>query len=288
MKSVAALAAFALSVAVNAAPVNLNLGFLLPYALDDQPGVTTNSSTIKFNVVANDAAAEMAVQDFNSQSSLPEKGQFNIIRKNNWDPNFSTNWQIVDSGGYSAIAATKMVQQNNTVAVFGDYLDSTTSFSAEVLSYFQVPFCGATQKDPTLSDKSNFQYFIRMQNGYDYGNHMLTMLALWNVTKVSIIVGPDTYSSAYGDDISSTISSNTSITVLAKLMISPEMQMASDYSYPLGVLNTANSRRQLDRRFLLRRQRRRIDWSRFCVDGNQPPLCWRFGSPNQFVRFRRH
>ncbi|ORY53556.1 periplasmic binding protein-like I [Rhizoclosmatium globosum] len=184
----------------------------------------------------------MAVQDFNAKSTLPGGGQFNIIRKNNWDPTFATNWQIVDSGGYSAIAATKMVQQNNTVAVFGDYLDSTTSFSAEVLSYFQVPFCGATQLDPTLSDKSNFQYFVRMQNGYDYGDHMLTMLALWNVTKVSIIVGPDTYSSAYGDDISSTISSNSSITVLAKLMISPEMQAASDYSYPLGVLNGANSR----------------------------------------------
>ncbi|KAI8619562.1 periplasmic binding protein-like I [Chytriomyces sp. MP71] len=219
-----------------------NIGFLLPYALDDQPRVWTNSSTIKFNVVANDAAAEMAVADFNSSGLLPDGGAFNIIRKNNWDPNFATNWQIVDSGGYSAIAATKMVQQNNTVAVFGDYLDSTTSFSAEVLSYFQVPFCGATQIDPTLSDKSNFQYFVRMQNGYDYGDHMLAMLALWNVTKVSIIVGPDTYSSAYGDDISSTISGNSSITVLAKLMISPEMQAASDYSYPLGVLNSANSR----------------------------------------------
>ncbi|KAJ3228705.1 hypothetical protein HDU81_005982 [Chytriomyces hyalinus] len=184
----------------------------------------------------------MAVNDFNKEGSLKDGGKFNIIRKNNWDPNFATNWQIVDSGGYSAIAATKMVQQNNTVAVFGDYLDSTTSFSAEVLSYFQVPFCGATQIDPTLSDKSNFQYFLRMQNGYDHGVHMLNMLAQWNVTKVSIIVGPDTYSSAYGDDISSTISSNSSITVLAKLMISPEMQIASDYSYPLGVLNNANSR----------------------------------------------
>ncbi|KAJ3050330.1 hypothetical protein HDU99_008690, partial [Rhizoclosmatium hyalinum] len=245
MKSIVAFVALAAS-AVRAqsvtAGLNYNIGFLLPYSLDDQPGVTTNSSTIKFNVVANDAAAEMAVQDFNAKSTLPGGGQFNIIRKNNWDPTFATNWQIVDSGGYSAIAATKMVQQNNTVAVFGDYLDSTTSFSAEVLSYFQVPFCGATQKDPTLSDKSNFQYFVRMQNGYDYGDHMLTMLALWNVTKVSIIVGPDTYSSAYGDDISSTISSNSSITVLAKLMISPEMQAASDYSYPLGVLNGANSR----------------------------------------------
>ncbi|KAJ3067403.1 hypothetical protein HDU98_009371 [Podochytrium sp. JEL0797] len=243
MKVAVLTSAFALSVAH--AATNYNIGFLLPYALDDQPGVTTNSSTIKFNVVANDAAAEarhMAVQDFNAASSLPGGGQFNIVRKNNWDPNFATNWQIVDSGGYSAIAATKMVQQNNTVAVFGDYLDATTSFSAEVLSYFQVPFCGSTQQDPSLSDKSNYQYFIRTQNGYDYGDHMLTMLALWNVTKVSIIVGPDTHSSAYGDDISSTIASNTSITVLAKLMISPQMQITSDYSYPLGVLNNANSR----------------------------------------------
>ncbi|KAJ3142048.1 hypothetical protein HK100_003243 [Physocladia obscura] len=225
-----------------AAALNYNIGFLLPYALDDEPDGAINSSSIKFNVLANDAAAELAVQDFNYRSTLPGEGKFNIVRKNNWDPNFATNWEIVDSGGYSAIAATKIVQQNSTVAIFGDYLDSTTSFTAEVLSYFQVPFCGATQHDPSLSDKSNYQYFMRMVNGYDYGSHLLQMLAIWNVTKAAIIVGPDAYSSAYGDDISSTLSSNSAFNVQAKLMISPEMQAASDYSYPLSVLNNVDSR----------------------------------------------
>ncbi|KAI9328521.1 hypothetical protein BDR26DRAFT_873818 [Obelidium mucronatum] len=115
------------------------IAFLLPYSLNDvEPGQTPNTNHIAVNVIANDAAAELAVEDFNAAN--PDN-IFQIARKNIWDPEYSTNWSLIDSGGYSIIQTVNLTKTVNISAAFGDYLSSTTFFTAEILSYFAIPFC---------------------------------------------------------------------------------------------------------------------------------------------------
>ncbi|KAI9344213.1 periplasmic binding protein-like I [Zopfochytrium polystomum] len=220
---------------------NINIGFFLPYELKDSNSTTTDPTSISGNVIANDAAAELAVQDVNSNPNVLSNTNVNILRFNNWDPKFATQYTLVDSGGYSSVAAIKAVTLNNTAIAFGDYFSNTTSFTAEILSYYKVPFCGSTQDDPGLSDKSNFGSFFRTQPASAVGAYFVRLFSVWNVTRVSIIVGSDTFSSSYGDDISLAIST-TNISVISKLIITPEMQNARDYSYPLGVLDLSDTR----------------------------------------------
>ncbi|ORY40002.1 hypothetical protein BCR33DRAFT_740656 [Rhizoclosmatium globosum] len=207
-----------------------NIAFLFPYAINDPQ--------ISLDIRANDAAAELAVSDFNAQHPSVH---FNILRKNIWDPAYATNWTLVDSGGYAIIETVNLTRTYEVVAAFGDYLSSTTFFTAEMLSYFGIPMCGATQTDPSLKDMVNIPYFMRMQNGQDYGESLALLLTAWNVTRLSVVIASDTLSTAYGTDIL-TYLKTYNITVQAQVYLTPQMQASGDYSFPLESLQQSQSR----------------------------------------------
>ncbi|KAJ3310760.1 hypothetical protein HDU76_003301 [Blyttiomyces sp. JEL0837] len=244
LASLLALLASSTSAALAAKSASsINVGIVLPYALRAGASNSTTLQEISLNVQANDAAAELAVIDVNSDPTILPNTNVNIVRINNWDPRYTTDpaYQLIDSGGYSGIQVNAAVNANKTVVMFGDYFDNTTSFTAEVLSYLKVPICGATQTDPTLSDKANYPLFFRTNPAYQIGNHLSKLLTAWNVTRVSVIVATDSISSAYGDDISLSLSSSN-INVSTKVILTPEMQAQQDYSYSLGILSTWDSR----------------------------------------------
>ncbi|TPX77743.1 hypothetical protein CcCBS67573_g00968 [Chytriomyces confervae] len=51
------------------------------------------------------------------------------------------------------------------MAVFGGVSSDITQYTAELFSYYQIPYCGPMQGSPSLSDKNNYPYFIRPVQG---------------------------------------------------------------------------------------------------------------------------
>ncbi|KAJ3417411.1 hypothetical protein HDV05_004876 [Chytridiales sp. JEL 0842] len=222
-------------------PHAINLAFVLPYALDDTVNGQIVPNSVASNVIANDAAAELAVRDVNSDPSLLPTTNVNIIRVNNWEPAYAKNNSLIHSGGYSIIESSKIVNTSRIAGAFGDYFDRTTQFTGEVFSYFKIPFCGATQTSSIFSSKSNYPYFFRMQPGTAIGPHVLQLMLQWNITRVSILTASDDVNVAKANSIQQTLA-NSNITVISKMIITPDMQVSKDFSYPMSILQTTDVR----------------------------------------------
>jgi hypothetical protein len=158
MKITSALVSWAFLATINAqsivpsklaSGVSLNITILLPEALDDRADVKNKlirkDDSVYHNVLANRAAAKMAIQDINADSEVFPNTLINGMNVNNWDPRYPTNYTDIDSGGFSAIQAIRAVKDNGSkfllfkirlflakrcyylaIGVFGDYYDSTT------------------------------------------------------------------------------------------------------------------------------------------------------------------
>ncbi|KAJ1568555.1 hypothetical protein HK405_000641, partial [Cladochytrium tenue] len=90
----------------------LRIGFLLPYSLNDS--VAGTAGIVERDVRANDAAAELAVQDIRNGTDILANTTVEIVRVNNWDPAFSgpANYYLTDSSGYAEAAAIGLIQDN--------------------------------------------------------------------------------------------------------------------------------------------------------------------------------
>ncbi|KAJ3231649.1 Metabotropic GABA-B receptor subtype 3A, partial [Chytriomyces hyalinus] len=79
------------------------------------------------------------------------------------------------------------------MAVFGGVSSDITQYTAELFSYYQIPYCGPMQGSPSLSDKNNYPYFIRPVQGLGAEKHFYQLLKFWNVSRVAVITDPSDY-----------------------------------------------------------------------------------------------
>ncbi|KAJ3327780.1 hypothetical protein HDU76_011139 [Blyttiomyces sp. JEL0837] len=79
---------------------NVTIAIFLPYAIGDF------YSLMEFE----DAQIELAVNEINQDPDILPDTFINIIRVNNWDPDKSTDYNYVTSGGYATISAINVTQ----------------------------------------------------------------------------------------------------------------------------------------------------------------------------------
>ncbi|KAJ3301699.1 hypothetical protein HDU76_005671 [Blyttiomyces sp. JEL0837] len=182
----------------------------------------------------------LAVNEINNSSDILPDTHINLVRYNSWDPEAVDDWWTTDSGGYSAVTAMKMVE-DGVHLVFGEAFSKTTRFSAQVLSHYQVPLCGALQGSLELSNKNLYKYFYRMHFGSGYGKYVVRLLKHWNVRRVAIVAGFDSLSLAQVADVESNLSKQ-GIKLITKVSLTPSMVLTSDYSLSYNILKAADAR----------------------------------------------
>ncbi|KAJ3332565.1 hypothetical protein HDU76_013813 [Blyttiomyces sp. JEL0837] len=124
--------------------------------------------------------------------------------------------------------------------VVGELASKTAVYSAQIFSYYNIPFCGSDEASPELSDKNRFSYFFRMTQGRGYGNYLLQFLKYYNVKRVAIVVAPD-HLSTYGGKAVENALQAAGITILTKITLNPIVINAGDFSIYYNTLVLAAS-----------------------------------------------
>ncbi|KAJ3266587.1 Metabotropic GABA-B receptor subtype 3A [Chytriomyces hyalinus] len=100
-----------------------------------------------------------------------------------------------ENGGYALSESALTIAENypDVMAVFGGVSSDITQYTAELFSYYQIPYCGPMQGSPSLSDKNNYPYFIRPVQGLGAEKHFYQLLKFWNVSRVAVITDSSDY-----------------------------------------------------------------------------------------------
>ncbi|KAJ3416753.1 Metabotropic GABA-B receptor subtype 2, isoform C [Chytridiales sp. JEL 0842] len=93
-----------------ATKTNITLALFFPYAIDDLDPADPDYPSLTRGIMAMDAAARLAIEEINRDSSILPGIQVNFQRYNSWDPEFSYDYDVIDSGGYAAIAALEAAE----------------------------------------------------------------------------------------------------------------------------------------------------------------------------------
>ncbi|KAI8831035.1 periplasmic binding protein-like I [Chytriomyces cf. hyalinus JEL632] len=123
------------------------------------------------------------------------------------------------------------LKMEDVMAVFGGVSSDITQYTAELFSYYQIPYCGPMQGSPSLSDKNNYPYFIRPAQGLGAEKHFHQLLKFWNVSRVAVITDPSDYLaytfsttvSAYLQSMGVNILSNLNIKIGDRLIGSAQL-----------------------------------------------------------------
>jgi ABC-type branched-subunit amino acid transport system substrate-binding protein len=179
----------------------------------------------------------MAIKDINADTSIFPNNTINMVSVNNWDPQL--NYTMNDDSGAFASIQTLNTIKNGIIGAFGDFLSSTTSYTAQIMSDFNVPFCGATQTDPAFDEKKNYGYFIRMQYGHSMGQAILSLIQKWDIQRYALVVGSDEDSLLTTVDVTKVLSPfSNKYQQVVKVILTPSMQIRSDYIYPISTLKS--------------------------------------------------
>jgi hypothetical protein len=149
---------------------------------------TTNLFDINWNIIAMDAAIEMAVAIVNNSTEVLPDHIVEIVRVNNLNPNPTVN--LENSGGYalnqvydflSNISASDLVLAQGSP-------DPITLSSGRIWSYYNVSYCGYEQ--------SSFEYLNPQYSGffnliprYAYKYGIVPFLNSLNASRVAVIHG---------------------------------------------------------------------------------------------------
>ncbi|KAI8837854.1 periplasmic binding protein-like I [Chytridium lagenaria] len=176
----------------------------LPYALDDTTGDFEFDvfSSLRLLVYGMHLSSNLAVKDVMVEYDIP-KDAIEFVYINTWNPEFGSpdTYFLSDSGAYTATAIYEVIQQYNVIGIFGDIFSRTTRFSAGLASYFQKPFCGATQGSITLSEKINYPYFYRMVTARGGGKHYLSVLKFYGMKTLCIFRTSDDLSRSVAEEV---------------------------------------------------------------------------------------
>ncbi|KAJ3104144.1 hypothetical protein HDU97_009495 [Phlyctochytrium planicorne] len=140
-----------------------------------------------------------AVDDVNSSPHLFPETQIKIMEIDNWNPKFkgTNDYPVVTSGGYSSAKIYQVLTENNITGMVADCFSKSTLFSAGIASQLKVPFCGHFQGSPKLSDIKAYPYFFRTMPGRGQSKHIVRYLQYYNVKHVTLIHGPDLFSTSH-------------------------------------------------------------------------------------------
>ncbi|KAJ3104160.1 hypothetical protein HDU97_009511 [Phlyctochytrium planicorne] len=195
---------------------DVNIIVIAPQFLDDFEGGYSDIN-LYAGGLSYITAAEVAVADMPAAKTIPG-AKINLHILDNWNPDFksSTNYSLIDSGGYAAAKLYDMITSNDVVALVGDMYSRTTVFTAGIASQFKIPFCGSVQASPKLSDLRNFSYFFRLQLAKGISRPVGRLLLHYQILKVM-------------DETRQTFNSHN-ITILADLKVTQDMITKNDYS----------------------------------------------------------
>ncbi|KAJ3313510.1 hypothetical protein HDU76_002633 [Blyttiomyces sp. JEL0837] len=224
---------FSYAIASSKLKTNITVAVYLPYVITDP------SSAAVFSVM--DAAAELAIDLVNNDPNVLSDTFVNIKKFNSWDPEIPENlFDLLNSGGY-AVSASINVSESGVVAVMGDFSGTSTSFSAQIFSQYEIPFCGPTQGGVLFSDKNKYKYLFRMMGGVGYGNYLLQLLRALKVKRVAIVTAFDPVSQGLAQDTQRTLTEGK-INILTKLVIRRDAYLQKNYDPLFNTLKHVDAR----------------------------------------------
>ncbi|KAJ3229904.1 hypothetical protein HDU78_008782 [Chytriomyces hyalinus] len=143
-----------------------------------------------------DLSVQLAVDQMNADPNVLPGIHVNIKRFSDcgsYYPSVADVWGGRTGGYASTIMATDIIDNHpDVIGVVAMQTSSTARYSAEVLSFAQIPICSGTVGSPRLSDKPNYPYFYRTIDGAGIGEHFYQFLKLWNVRRVALIYQKNT------------------------------------------------------------------------------------------------
>ncbi|KAJ3332566.1 hypothetical protein HDU76_013814 [Blyttiomyces sp. JEL0837] len=186
---------------------------------------------------------ELAVNETNQDPDILPFTYVNIDKVNSWDPDHPDDLVVIDSGGYTAVQAMNAVANKGPlVTEFNQNIFAImSSFSAQIFSYYNIPFCGADEASPELSDKNRFSHFFRTTQGRGYGNYLVRFLKYYNVKRVALVVAPDHLSTFGGKDVESALQT-AGITILTKVSLTPILIEDGDFGLYYETLRNVDAR----------------------------------------------
>ncbi|KAI8840766.1 periplasmic binding protein-like I [Chytriomyces cf. hyalinus JEL632] len=143
-----------------------------------------------------DLSVQLAVDQMNADPNVLPGIHVNIKRFSDCGPYYPSVAELWGgkTGGYaSTVMATDIIDNHpDVVGVIAMQSSSVARYSAEVLSFAQIPMCSGSVGSPRLSNKPNYPYFYRTIDGAGIGEHFYQFLKLWNVGRVAFIYQKDT------------------------------------------------------------------------------------------------
>ncbi|KAI8845441.1 periplasmic binding protein-like I [Chytridium lagenaria] len=223
-------------------PPELNFILFLPFSVPDY-GWNYTQGHLYAEVASFNAAAEAAVDDGTSIPPSLQGVRINMIKVNMWDPEFTSPdlFPIVDSGGYASAALYDAIIGKPVAGIIGDVYSRTTIFTAGVASQLKVPFCGATQASPRLADRRNYGYFFRMEVGEGYGSFTANLLHRFEVNRVILVAGTDTFSASVSKDVEKGLREG-GILIAASVRITSDVIVSKKFDHILSTIARHNIR----------------------------------------------
>ncbi|ORY51302.1 periplasmic binding protein-like I [Rhizoclosmatium globosum] len=115
------------------------------------------------------------------------------------------------SGGYAGSIMNNDIGNTypDVIGVVGNEYSSTARYSAEGLSYYQIPYCSSGSVSPRLGDKQRYPYFFRAMPSRGLGNHIFQYLKTTSVTRVAMVYEKnDEMGSQFAIDIAQSMGQN--------------------------------------------------------------------------------
>ncbi|KAJ3029119.1 UNVERIFIED_CONTAM: hypothetical protein HDU68_000074 [Siphonaria sp. JEL0065] len=128
-----------------------------------------------------DISADLAVQNINADPTILPGIHINIKRFNDRGPPFK-------SPGYTMAETMPEIEADpNIVAIFGDFDRKTTTYSAEMMSLAQLPFCGVETFSFPMLNRYKYPYLMQIMSISGFGETLYQLLLNWNVQRIAIL-----------------------------------------------------------------------------------------------------
>ncbi|KAJ3414000.1 hypothetical protein HDV05_007207 [Chytridiales sp. JEL 0842] len=94
-------------------PHSISIAAFYPFALNDTDTLIPDPQSLAGAMMGIEASLLLSVESINMDPGILPNIHVNLVKFNNWDPNFSRNYFLTDSGGYSAAAALQVASDPN-------------------------------------------------------------------------------------------------------------------------------------------------------------------------------
>ncbi|KAJ3402350.1 hypothetical protein HDU80_005166 [Chytriomyces hyalinus] len=141
-----------------------------------------------------DLAVVAAIERVNSDPDILPGIHVNLKRFTDcggYDPDAALLYEGKSGGYASAVTAMDVADIHaDVIGVVGNEFSSAVIGIGEILSLYQLPFCGNCATSPRFSDKNKYPYYFRPLPPVT-GDSYLLALKTWNVKRVAIVYEKD-------------------------------------------------------------------------------------------------